>query len=110
MESTFICGNLLELLLGVNLVELLWGHSGGVHVKDVQGSGEALLVDGLSLGNLVVVDGGSAGGPGGAENALRLAVQQTKVGGGGVGGEEKDGFLDGWVRKRDLNDDNGAHW
>jgi hypothetical protein len=63
----------------------------------VQGSREALLVSGLGLGNLVVVDGGGTGGPGSAENALLLAVQQTEVGGGRIGREEKDGFLDGWM-------------
>lgn len=57
-------------------------------------SGQALLALGLGLGQLEVVDGGGAGGPGGAEDALVLAVQQTEAGGGRVSGEEEDGFLD----------------
>lgn len=61
VESSLVGRDLLEFLLGVDLVELLWRDSGGVHVDDVQGGGEALLVDGLGLGNLVVVDGGSTG-------------------------------------------------
>jgi hypothetical protein len=60
----------------------------------VQGSGQTLLAFRLGLGDLVVVDGGSPGRPGGAENAVLLAVQQTEVGRGRVGGEEEDGFLD----------------
>jgi hypothetical protein len=59
----------------------------------VERSGETLLTLGLGLGQLEVEDGGSTGGPGGAENALFLTVQQAKVGGGRVGREEKDGFL-----------------
>lgn len=94
MQSTLVGLDLLEVLLGVDLVQLLGGHGGGVQVDDVERSGETLLALRLGLGQLEVEDGGSASGPSRAEDALFLTVQQTKVGGGWVGGEEKDGFLE----------------
>jgi hypothetical protein len=78
----------------VDLVEALGGDGGGVHVDDVQGGGKTLLAFGLGLRDLVVVDGGCASGPGGAENAVLLAVQLGEVGGGRVGREEENRFLD----------------
>lgn len=93
VEGTLVGVNLLESLLGVNLVKLLGCDGGAVHVEDVERGRQALLALGLGLGKLEVVDGGGAGGPGRAENALLLTVQQTKVGGGRVGGEEESRFL-----------------
>jgi hypothetical protein len=77
----------------VNLVKLLGRDGGAVHVEDVERGRQALLALGLGLGQLEVVDRGGAGGPGRAENALLLTVQQTKVGGGRVGSEEESRFL-----------------
>lgn len=94
VQGTLVGGLLLEVLLGVDLVEFLRCHGGGVHVDDVEGSGQALMALGLGLGDLEVVDGGGAGGPGCAENALVLAIQHAEVRGGRVGGEKEDGFLD----------------
>lgn len=93
VQGTLVSRNLLEVLLGVDLVELLRSNGGGVHVDEVERSGQALFTFRLSLGDLVVEDGGSTGGPDGTENALFLAVQQTKVRGGWVGSEEEGGFL-----------------
>lgn len=93
MHGALVGGHLLEVLLGVDLVEFLGSHGGGVHVDDVERSGQALLALGLGLGHLVVENGRGAGGPGSAEDALVLAVQQTEVRGGRVGGEKEDGFL-----------------
>lgn len=93
VHGTLVGLDLLVGLLGVNLVQLLGGDGGGVHVDNVERSGETLLTLGLGLGQFEVEDGGGTGGPGGAENALFLTVQQTKVGGSRVGREEKDGFL-----------------
>lgn len=102
VESALVSRNLLIVLLGVDLVKLFRCHGGGVHIDDMKGSRKALLVSGLGLGNLVVPDGGSTGRPGGAKNTLRLAVQHAKVGGGRVGGEEEDGFLDGLAREGSI--------
>lgn len=95
VEGTLIGGSLLESLLGVNLVQLLGGDGGGVHVDDVERGRQTCLALRLGLGHLEVEDRGSTGGPSRAEHALFLTVQLTKVGGGGVGGEEEDGFLEG---------------
>lgn len=100
VQSALVGLDLLEVLLGVNLVQLLGGNGGGVHVNDVERSGETLLTLGLSLWHLEVEDGGSASGPGRAKDALFLTVQQTKVRGGWVGREEEDGFLE--IRNRGL--------
>lgn len=79
VESTLVGGELLVVLLGVNLVDSLGGDGGSVQVQVVERSGGALLASGLLLGKLVVHDGGSAGRPGGAEHLVRLAVQITEV-------------------------------
>jgi hypothetical protein len=80
----------------VNLVKLLRGDGGGVHVDDVERGRQTRLTLGLSLGHLEVEDGGSTGGPSRAENALFLTVHLAKVGSGGVGGEEENRFLEGY--------------
>lgn len=92
MEDTLVRRDLLVGLLGVDLVDGLGGDGGGVQVDGAEGSRGALA--GLLLGNLVVLNGRRAGGPGGAENLVGLAVQVSEMGGGRVGREEKDGFLD----------------
>jgi hypothetical protein len=62
-------------------------------VDNAEGSRGALLASGLLLGDLVILHGGGAGGPGGAQNLVGLAVQVSEVRGGGVSREEQDGFL-----------------
>lgn len=94
VHGALVGGHFLKVLLGVDLVELIWGYGGGVHVDDVERSRQALLALGLGLGHLEVEDGGGAGRPGRAKNAIVLAVQQTEVRGGRIGGEKEDGFLD----------------
>ena len=94
VESAGVLSGILVDLLGVDLVEVLGGDGGGVHIDDMQWGGQTLLALRLGLGDLVVVDGGSTGGPGSTKNAVVLTVQQTEVGGSRIGREEKDGFLD----------------
>lgn len=93
MEGTLVGVNLFESLLGVNLVKLLGCDGGAVYVDDVERGGQALLALGLGLRQLEVVDGGGTGRPGRAEDPLLLTVQETKVGGGGIGSEEESRFL-----------------
>lgn len=93
VEEALVGRALSVLLLGVDLVQILSGNGGGIHVDKVEVGRETLFALWLGLGNLEVVDGGRAGGPGRAQDALLLAVQQTEVRRGGVGREEEDGFL-----------------
>lgn len=74
VESTGVLGGILVGLLRVDLLEVLRGNGGGVLVDDVQWGGQTLLALRLGLGDLVVVDGGSTGGPGSAKNAFLLTV------------------------------------
>jgi len=75
VEGALVLRDLLEVPLGVDLIQLLGGDGGGVHVDNVQRNGQTPLAFGQGLGDLVVIDGGSAGRPGGAENAVFFAVQ-----------------------------------
>ena len=80
MESTLVEGGLLVGLLGVDLVDGLGGDGGGVQVNVVERSRGTLLANRWLLGDLVVLDGGSAGGPGGAQDLVGLTVQVSEVG------------------------------
>jgi len=94
VERTLVDRSLLVSLLGVDLVDGLGGDGGGVQVDSAERSRSTLLAGGLLLGDLVVLHGGSAGGPSGAKDLVGFAVQVSKVRGGGINREEKDGFLD----------------
>lgn len=93
VERTLVRRNLLIGLLGVNLVDSLGSDGGRVEVDGAEGSESALLASRLFLGDLVVLHGWGAGGPGGAQNLVGFAVQVSEVRGGGVSREEEDGFL-----------------
>lgn len=92
MQETHVGRGLLEMLLGMELVDRLGGNGGRVQVRGVKSSGSASLTQ-LGLGDLEVPDRGSACGPSSAENLVCLTVQPSKVRGGGIGGEQKNGFL-----------------
>lgn len=79
MESALIDGDILVGLLGVNLVDGLGSDGSGVQVNVAERSRGTLLANRGLLGDLVVLDGGSAGGPGGAQNLVGLAVQVSEL-------------------------------
>lgn len=79
MESALVDGDILVGLLGVDLVDGLGGNGGGVQVDVAEGSRGTLLANSRLLGDLVVLNGGSAGGPGGAQDLVGLAVQVSKL-------------------------------
>lgn len=80
MESALVDGDLLVGLLGVDFVDGLGSNGGSVQVDGAEGSRGTLLANSWLLGDLVVLNGGSAGGPGGTQDLVGLAVQVSELG------------------------------
>jgi hypothetical protein len=93
MQSTLVGGDIMIHLLPVDLVDLIGSDGSRVEIEDVERSGRLYLADLGSLGNLIVEDGGSAGGPDGAQDGGRLAVHETEVRRDGIRSEQESGFL-----------------
>lgn len=92
VHGTFVRGNILVGLLGVDLVEGAGGNRGRVHADYMErrlGTFRTIL----RLGDLEIPNAGDTGNPGGAQNRVRLTVQGSQVGGGRVGRKQENGFL-----------------
>lgn len=101
VEGTRVRGDLLVLLLGVDLVDGIRGDIGRVQPHGVK-IDDGMILSKARLGDFEVVDGRATSGPHGAEDLVRFTVEISQIGRGRVSRQEKDGLLSREKEKRGL--------